>query len=74
MFLSACSIIFLTICPPILPASLADISPLYPSFRLTPTSLGVKKIFTSNRLNVHKLNNKKQEININYFAMLHSCK
>ena len=25
--------------PPILPASLAEMSPLYPSLRLTPTSL-----------------------------------
>lgn len=49
MFLSACSINFLTICPPILPASLEVKSPLYPSFKLTPTSLGVKKIFESNR-------------------------
>ena len=31
--------------PPILPASLEDRSPLYPSFKVTPTSLGVKNIF-----------------------------
>ena len=31
--------------PPILPASLAEMLPLYPSFKVTPTSLGVKKIF-----------------------------
>lgn len=49
MLFSTCCIIFLTILPPILPASLADISPLYPSFKVTPTSLGVKKIFESNR-------------------------
>ena len=36
--LSACSINFLTIFPPILPASLEDKSPLYPSFKVTPTS------------------------------------
>lgn len=31
--------------PPILPASLEERSPLYPSFKVTPTSLGVKNIF-----------------------------
>ena len=31
--------------PPILPASLAEMFPLYPSFKVTPTSLGVKNIF-----------------------------
>ena len=35
---SACWIIFFTMFPPILPASFADISPLYPSFKDTPTS------------------------------------
>ena len=45
MLFSACWINFLTMLPPILPASFADISPLYPFFRLTPTSVVVKNIF-----------------------------
>ena len=42
MLFSACWINFLTMLPPILSASFADISPLYPFFR---TSVVVKNIF-----------------------------
>lgn len=45
MLFSALWINFLTMLPPILPASFEDISPLYPFFKLTPTSIGVKNIF-----------------------------
>ena len=45
MLFSACCINFLTMLPPILPASLAEMFPLYPSFKVTPTSDGVKKLF-----------------------------
>ena len=38
IWFSACSINFLTMLPPILPASLEEIFPLYPSFKVTPTS------------------------------------
>ena len=45
MLFSACCINFLTMLPPTLPASFEEISPLYPCFKLTPTSIGVKNIF-----------------------------
>ena len=48
MLFSACWINFLTMLPPILPASFADISPLYPFFRLTPTSLATSYLNFSN--------------------------
>ena len=47
---STCCIIFLTIFPPILPASLADISPLYPSFKVTPTSEATSSLNLSKAL------------------------
>ena len=45
MLFSACWINFLTMLPPTLPASFEDKSPLYPCFKLTPTSIAVKNIF-----------------------------
>ena len=53
MLFSACWINFLTMLPPTLPASFEDKSPLYPCFKLTPTSLAVKNIFEKQSPKIH---------------------
>ena len=52
MLFSACWINFLTMLPPTLPASFEDKSPLYPCFKLTPTSLATSYLNFSKSIDI----------------------